>query len=450
MSHLLRRLKLLSALPFMMASSIASQADAQSAPAGDVTISATVNGSTLQIGANPNTYAGTIDSVIFRGVQYVYSNYHGTQFSADALFNNEGQCYNPTEPGSFNDLNKSTSSSILESISNANNVLNTSTNMAFWLAPGQSNGGQECDKPYDTSTVATDYSTIVSNVILNKTVSIGTNGIPNLISVQTDYYVPNTYSPASFIFNGYMPTAFSNSLSYNPQNKTLTPLPQVPAPGAGSTLPIITSTSDGASATGVISGSGGSYAYGYIASPASSSVKIGFWNCGLTIGSVQAGSTNNVNCEIAFGTVDEDIAALNQYSGTSDVTTPIYRFRKAPYLFWTTSYTQGATLWGAQNFNGTAYHVNPYGVSNSTTALYSCLRKNSTADYFASISSTCEGQTVKGLLGYVSPGPGTGLTPLYRFYNSSLGIHLITTSYTEGTSDSGFTFDVVLGYSPIE
>lgn len=60
---------------------------------------------------------------------------------------------------------------------------------------------------------------------------------------------------------------------------------------------------------------------------------------------------------------------------------------------------------------------------------YRCLKGN--GKYFYTTSSTCEGQTVEALMGYVNPIDSAGARPLYRLYNASIGNHFYTVSAGE-------------------
>ncbi len=63
------------------------------------------------------------------------------------------------------------------------------------------------------------------------------------------------------------------------------------------------------------------------------------------------------------------------------------------------------------------------------TGWYRCVKPSGLHLY--TTSSTCEGTTVEGLMGYVSITELPGSTPLYRSFNGNNGDHLFTTSLAE-------------------
>ncbi|MEM6991008.1 MAG: hypothetical protein AAF721_10935 [Myxococcota bacterium] len=75
---------------------------------------------------------------------------------------------------------------------------------------------------------------------------------------------------------------------------------------------------------------------------------------------------------------------------------------------------------------------------------YRCLKGN--GKHFYTTSSTCEGQTVESLMGYVSTSEVPESTALYRLYSGSLGNHFYTTSAAErdnAVANLGYVFESV-------
>ncbi len=75
---------------------------------------------------------------------------------------------------------------------------------------------------------------------------------------------------------------------------------------------------------------------------------------------------------------------------------------------------------------------------------YRCIKGN--GKHFYTMSSTCEGQTVEGLMGYVSSSDVPESTPLYRLHNGSIGNHFYTTSAAErdnAVSNLGYTYEAI-------
>jgi hypothetical protein len=409
--------------------------------AADVAITGTVNGSPLTISANTTKFAGAINSVTYRGQQYVNATDHGRELQSASSFDGYGECYNPTEAGSRNDGTSSTSSSISLSATNTGGVLQTSTNMAFWLAPG-TNYGMACGS--STATTAQN-TTVQSGHTFSKTVSLGYAGVPNLIGYDVNFHVTEAHTSATFeALTGYMPATFNKFLTYDPNAKQLTKM-TAGATGTAVYLPVIVATTNGTSAMGVTSPAivpGGPY-YNYF-SFAYFSGNVSKWNCVFNETSIAAGSDHSFSCPVAIGTVDEVLSAINNYSGTTNSNIPIYRFIMGVNHLWTPSYTEGANA--TWNFEGTAFRLYPAAGANYVP-LYRCRRSNG-VDHFASTASNCEGVVYEGVLGYISSTAGAGLAPLYRFVQPSIGQHLITIDYNEGVT-AGYTLEGTLGYVPV-
>ena len=410
------------------------------AVASDTTISATVNGATLSISASNDRFAGAIDSLTFRNKQYINITDHGRELQSAIQFNNFGECLNPNEAGSLNDGGGSTSQTVLQSISGAGNVLKTQANPAYWLAPG-ANYGKACGL---TKATTAQNTTVSSNTIFTKTVAFGYAGIANLIQYDVNWNVPATYSSSSVEADtAYLPSEFSVFLGYDAPTKSLNPLSGA-NPGSTTNLPVIVATTDGANAMGAISarpnqsGANQQY-YAYFTSGSVSK-----WSCVFGINqTIPAGTNLSFSCPVVVGTVDEVIAAMNRYPSSSSGEIPVFRFFRSPHHFPTTSYKEGASA--GFTLEGTSFRVYPNNGGGAYVPLYRCLRPSG-PDHFASTQSNCEGTNVEGTYGYISPAAGSGLTALYRFYNSGTGDHLVTTNYNEG---SGITYEQTLGYVPI-
>ena len=107
----------------------------------------------------------------------------------------------------------------------------------------------------------------------------------------------------------------------------------------------------------------------------------------------------------------------------------------------TLTYSEAASAgWG---FETTGFHLFPSG-GPGYSATYRCYNVAAT-DRFLSTSSSCEGYSVEGVIGYASAGPAAGLVPIYRFYEPSIEDHLVTVNPSEGT-DNGYTNEGILGY----
>ena len=117
--------------------------------------------------------AGAIHSLTWGGKEFVDSADHGRQIQSasnlDAGTPILAETFNPTEAGSRRDGAGATSSSRLLALTARGNVLESKTQMAFWLAPGEKSGGHPAKN-----------TTVLSKHLLAKRVTIGVRGLPNV------------------------------------------------------------------------------------------------------------------------------------------------------------------------------------------------------------------------------------------------------------------------------
>jgi hypothetical protein len=139
-------------------------------------------------------YGGAFHSLTYRGVEYIDKADHGRLLQSAVSFDGLGECYNPTEGGSW--INAKTQASSKLFFSGGGYSLSA---MGFWFNPHES-----CA----LNTVVT------SNYRLGKKVVI----TGNLLTFNLTYYVPNAHKTATFeALTGYMPLArFRNSISFDP------------------------------------------------------------------------------------------------------------------------------------------------------------------------------------------------------------------------------------------
>ena len=438
----MRKSLLLRGYSACLLASVALAAPSAAIAAADTSISQTANGGVITLTASGSRFAGAISSLTFRNVQYVNIVDHGREIQSALQLDGYGECLNPTEAGSAADGTSLTSSSVLQSISNSGNVLRTQTQAAYWLAPDQ-NYGQPCS-PSTTATTAQNQ-TVLSKYVISHTRAFHP-AAPNLISDDITFTIPENRSSASIeALTGYLPSSFSNWLSYDRSSRTLVKL-YANSTIQRSQLPLIVTQSNGNNAVGVISpgitsNPNPSY-FAYInyggTTPTSK------WSCVYNQGAMTAGTQLKYTCLMAVGTVDEVINALNAYpipgqSVTSMV--PVYRFYHYPQHFMTLSYTEGANAnW---TFETTGFHLFPNG-GIGYQALYRCFNPYD-GDHFVSTQSTCEGFNQEGILGYSATQSASNLVPLYRFYRSNTADHLITVNYSEG-ANNGYSYEGILGY----
>jgi len=411
----------------------------QAAFAGDIAIQKGVFDSTLRIAASTDRFAGAIYSVTFRGKQYINATDHGRELQSASSFDGLGECFNPTEAGSSADGAGFTSSSVPINYSTSGYDLQTVTNMAFWLLPGQQYGRLCSDTTHFTTA---QNKTIVSGHTLNKTVSIGYQGIPNVVRYTVAFNVPEAHQSATFeAVTGYMPPDFSMFLKYDPAKRVLSTLSDVA--GEQST-PVILATRDGRHAMGVSSfglpqATFPSIGYGRFRFPDTSK-----WNCVFREGYVAPGSTYSYTCMVAIGTVDEIIAAQNALYASGDRPAPLFRFFNGKDHFLTASFSEGINA--GYGFEGTAFNVYSSNIDGAMAPIQRCY-VNASGDHFVSRDSNCEGQRLEGVYGFISTYSRPGFAALYRFYHTATGDHLTTTNYAEGVN-TGYSLEGVLGYVP--
>jgi hypothetical protein len=212
-------------------------------------VTSIVGADTLSVNTSA-TFDGAINSVTFRGVQYLNSSDPGRLLQSAVSFDGYGECLNPTEGGSWYG-----STSVLKStVKIGTDKLWTISQMAYWLRPGEAYG-QPCGDTQVTSAVNT---TALSNVLLEKQLDIGMPGFPNVISHRVTYNILEPHTTATFeASTGYLdrltPTfggKFMDEEYYNPVTRVATPVAGVQGEQQ---YPVIIHTRDQSSAMGVFS-----------------------------------------------------------------------------------------------------------------------------------------------------------------------------------------------------
>ena len=212
------------------------------------TISGLVDGDELVLAVSAR-FGGAVESVTWRGKEFINIFDHGRQISYAWQMDGYGECLNPTEPGSASDLFAPSSTSDLLSVCrSAENVLTTTTQPAFWLAPGETGF---CDRG---TTAAND--TLISDHIMEKTVEIGYGGIDNVISFTITVDIPRDHDRLQLeIPTAYLTHEFTGRWVYNPQSGELIEAEPQPLHEPWSffhltNLPVILATPDGEYAMG--------------------------------------------------------------------------------------------------------------------------------------------------------------------------------------------------------
>ena len=233
---------ILSLLAVIVSLLIQPYAFAQQLVSGDSLISGIFAGDEIQIRTTSRT-AGAIDSLTWMGKEFVNSYDHGRQIQTTAHFNGLGSCYNPTEAGSRSDGIGAQSSSRLLELTATRNSISTRTQMAYWLMPGQ----QPMNCGPNVRTVRNN--TVLSNHILEKEVTIGFHGMPNVVEYKIKYIVPESYALGTFeIVTGYMPVDFEKFWTLDRDTGRVASLSDGPGE---QNFPVVFSTADERYALGV-------------------------------------------------------------------------------------------------------------------------------------------------------------------------------------------------------
>lgn len=216
-------------------------------PKGDAVIRNKAGGSEIVI-TTTDRLAGAVHSLMWNGKEYIDSQDHGRQlqsassFHLGALTMFHAECFNPTEAGSRADGVGDRSSSRLLSIQTDGPVLKTTTQMAFWLAPGERSEGK----------LALNNA-VLSRHLVSKRIQIGCRDLANAIEYDVTFEVPRgeLHNYAQFeALTGYMPAEFSRFWKFLPEGGNLVPLDDGPGEQR---YPVVFSTIDGRHAMGVIS-----------------------------------------------------------------------------------------------------------------------------------------------------------------------------------------------------
>jgi hypothetical protein len=250
---------------------LSSSAVAEEPPSGHAVIRAKLGPSEIVVTTTARL-AGAIHSLTWDGKEFIDSEDHGRQLQSAANFDCGRpfvpEVFNPTEAGSRRDGAGDRSSSKLLRLSVDGPELRTTTQIAFWLAPGEESEGH----PALNDRVLSDH-------LLSKRVRIGHRGDPHVIEYDVTFTVPDgerhTYAQFEAV-TGYMPPEFSRFWRYDGATGRLVPLDDGPGEQAS---PVVLATPDGTHAMGVYSPEPGP-GYGRFRFRAERVVK---WNCVLRV-----------------------------------------------------------------------------------------------------------------------------------------------------------------------
>ncbi len=214
-------------------------------PRADLSIRRAAGNSEIVI-STTSRLAGAVHSLTWNGQEFINSTDHGRQLQSASSFSSDGnhwaEAFNPTEAGSRDDgAGPNSTSRLLHSIA-TNAELQTTTQMTFWLSPGQKSEGHPAIN-----------TTKLSNHLLTKRVQIGLPELPHVIRYDVTFAVPlnERHTFAQFeALTGYMPEEFRSFWTFRPQSGELQPIDFGPGEQP---FPIVLSTESGSHAMGIYS-----------------------------------------------------------------------------------------------------------------------------------------------------------------------------------------------------
>lgn len=220
-------------------------AERSDAASGDVVIRAPAGDSEIVI-TTTSRLAGAVHSLTWGGREFIDSVDHGRQLQSACSFGDRrafvAETFNPTEAGSRSDGAGGTSTSRLLHRTHTSTSLQTTTQMAFWLQPGQRSAGQlACN------------TTALSNHLITKQIRLGAHTDPHVIAYDATFTVPvgEQYPFAQFeALTGYMPADFSQFWAYDTAQGALVSLDDGPGEQA---RPVVLATQSGTHAMGIFS-----------------------------------------------------------------------------------------------------------------------------------------------------------------------------------------------------
>ena len=228
----------------LLAAGMTAASHAGELPDGRAVIRGPAGGSEIVITTTPRL-AGAIDSLRWNGKEFIDSADHGRQLQSASNLDAgiqpiAAETYNPTEAGSVNDGAGDTSSSQLLHLAAGPSFLQTTSRMAFWLAPGGTSAGQPARN-----------TTVLSHHVLTKRVTIGHPGLPQVIPYQVTFSLPLGEHHTEAVFEaltGYMPAEFSEFHQYVAATGKLEPLSDGPGEQAN---PVVLAVPGGTHAMGI-------------------------------------------------------------------------------------------------------------------------------------------------------------------------------------------------------
>jgi len=217
--------------------------EAADSSGGNATIRAQAGNSEIVIRTTARL-AGAIHSLTWNGREFINSYDHGRQLQSASNLDSgtpiAAETYNPTEAGSRRDSTGDQPSSRLLHCRVEPKALQTLTQMAFWLPPGEKSGANPAKN-----------TTLLSDHLLTKRVRIGYKELPHVITYDVVFSVPIGERHTQAVFEaltGYMPPEFAEFRQFNLQTGELEPLSDGPGEGP---QPVVFSVAGGTHAMGI-------------------------------------------------------------------------------------------------------------------------------------------------------------------------------------------------------
>ena len=199
--------------------------------------------------------AGAVHSLTWNGKEFIDSHDHGRQLQSACSFDAGSkfwaEAYNPTEAGSRDDGAGPTSTSRLLHSMATSDSLQTTTQMAFWLASGQM-----------SEKFLAKNATTRSNHLVTKRLQLGLPDLPQVIRYDVTFSVPlgERHTFAQFeALTAYMPEEFRSFWVFQPKSGELEPLTDGPGEQP---FPVVLATESGSHAMGIFSPPAASVAAG--------------------------------------------------------------------------------------------------------------------------------------------------------------------------------------------
>lgn len=242
-------------------------------PDGNATIRGAAGASEIVITTTARV-VGAIHSLTWNGREFIDSVDNGRQLQSASNLDRGtpiyAETFNPTEAGTRRDGAGNKSSSRLLQWNVGTNSLQTTTQMAFWLTPGDKSGPNLAKN-----------TTVLSDHLLTKRVQMGYQDMPHVIAYDVAFKLPGGERHTHAVFEaltGCMPPEFSEFHQFNSQTGELEPLSDGPGE---SPQPVVFSVAGGTHAMGIYAPPQATPkttgpTYGRIRFPAEKVVK---WNC---------------------------------------------------------------------------------------------------------------------------------------------------------------------------